>query len=340
MLKILKSKVELVDPNAERLTEHMANMKAEHLNAAVTELMGSRLRDVIKAKALMTHRILMVAMDDVQSQFTGGMRQVSTPPLSPDLSAEDIGTLCDTAIIAVRECFDASYTLPLLENELAERIQAQPAAVTHNPDPLARSSAVPTAEADPLGWLRALVLGAVDLPLGEEERYFLEVNVSTYLDPFMDGNISPEDCLNQSEGLFYDRLQRAWLAVHGDAEMRIPGHLAYAQYVTHCVKKLNANHGFGAHMPGLGRTPLADTEQELTLQQMSTAIIQATERDFDRSHRVIGVSLILSMARLTVNSDRDGLILSLSCVVEYDGSERRSAHADSAGPSHLSFHVP
>ena len=44
--------------------------------------------------------------------------------------------------------------------------------------------------------------------------------------------------------------------------MRIPAPLAYAQYLVHCITKLNANHGFGNHIPGLGRQPVGGEDQD------------------------------------------------------------------------------
>ena len=46
---------------------------------------SSRLRRVVAAKALHVHRILAVAMDDVEQQFVGGMRQVAQLPPNPSL---------------------------------------------------------------------------------------------------------------------------------------------------------------------------------------------------------------------------------------------------------------
>ena len=66
--RVIAAKVEVIDPNSERLAEHMKQMKEEHMDTAANELTGSRLRTVIKAKALSAHKILMAAMDDVQAR--------------------------------------------------------------------------------------------------------------------------------------------------------------------------------------------------------------------------------------------------------------------------------
>ena len=55
--RVLKAKADVIDPNVERLTDHMRGMKEEHVSAAARELEGSRLRSVIKAKALSVHKV-------------------------------------------------------------------------------------------------------------------------------------------------------------------------------------------------------------------------------------------------------------------------------------------
>mmetsp|Transcript_39941 Transcript_39941/g.98886 ORF Transcript_39941/g.98886 Transcript_39941/m.98886 type:complete len:650 (-) Transcript_39941:374-2323(-) len=295
MARVVKAKTEVIDPNAERLTEHMASMKMEHINTAATELAGSRLRDVMKAKALTMHRIMMVAMDDVQMQFCGGMRQLASPGLTTLLSAEDISTLCTAAVVAVREQFDANYSIPVLEKELSERMSQATTVVTRP-----RRNTVPTAEADPLGWLQALIMGEEQVgPLPDEELHFLLTHVSTYLDPFLDGDVPPDQCQERSKGFYYDRLKQDWAATRGDGvEMRIPAELAYAQYVTHCITKLNANHGFGQHVPGLGRTAVPLDEQEKYLKQGVESVLAATERDFAPEQRCIGGLKTLTAGQL------------------------------------------
>ena len=290
---VLKAKVEVVDPNAERLADHMATMKEDNISAAATELAGSRLRDVIKAKAETSNRVLMAAMDDVQSQFVGGMKQLSTPNLAGSLSDDEISALCLTAVLAVRAVYDASYTVPTMIKELLMRVKPPQDKAAEQGSPrtsFGSGNLPPTADGDPMGWLRSLIMGAVQVgPLGEEELFFLLVHVSRYLDPFLDGEVPPNECLRRSEGFYYDRLRRDWEAEKGEGvEMRIPPELAYCQYLTHCVTKLNSNHGFGMHIPGLGRTPVGQQEQEDYLKRAVAAAIDSTERDFSPAQRVIG----------------------------------------------------
>jgi len=267
------------------------------MNSAVSELTGSRLRSVIKAKALSINKILMSAMDDVQSQFCGGMRQLSTPALTASLSADEISTLCTSAVVAVRTVLDADYVTSLLEKQLEERIN--PRQTTTQLTPLSRDSSVPTPDADALGWLRAFMLGSTALDLPADVNHFLLVEVSRYLDPFLDGDVPPSECIKRSEGFFVTRLQAAWAKEHGEgSEMPVPGHFAYAQYLSHALTKLNANHGFGAHIPGLGRQPVGKLEQEHYMKAMCTSLINATERDFEPAHRVIGTYKSLAAADL------------------------------------------
>ena len=121
----------------------MANMKEDHVSTAAAELHASRLTDVLKAKALTAHRILMAAMDDVQSQFCGGMRQLSAPGLQDALAPDEISDLCTVAVVAVRQALDSSYTVPVLEAELTERIRPRRA------EAAAADSAVRHARLDP-----------------------------------------------------------------------------------------------------------------------------------------------------------------------------------------------
>jgi len=297
--RIMKAKVEVIDPNQERLAEHMASMKDDHVSSAAAELDSSRLTDVLKAKALTAHRILMTAMDDVQSQFCGGMRQLSAPGLQDALSADEIADLCTIAVVAVRQALDTSYTVPALEAELTQRIRPRreeaAAADSARLQAVRSDASVPSAEGQPVGWLRALILGATGvgrLPGGcddYEALDFLQAHVSSYLDPFLDGDVAPEECEERSEGLYYDRLSRAWEAAKGAAKpLPLAPPLAYAQYLYHCITKLNANHGFGAHIPGLGRTPIGQLEQEAYMKQGALAILKATERDFSPEQRVLG----------------------------------------------------
>ena len=71
--------------------------------------------------------------------------------------------------------------------------------------------------------------------------------------------------------------------------MPIPVESALAQYAAHAICKMNANFGFGAHMPGLGRQPVSDAEVRRYLDQLGMHLVAAIERDFDESERVFGV---------------------------------------------------
>ena len=64
------------------------------------------------------------------------------------------------------------------------------------------------------------------------------------------------------------------------AAMPVPVECALAQYCVHCITKMNANMGFGTHMPGMGRQPVPAHEVERHIRQLASAISAAVKRDF------------------------------------------------------------
>ena len=98
---VLDAKREVMDPNEQRLSEHLKGMWTEQVGAAKKELKGSRLRDVMKAHARTIQGTLQAAMDDVERQFCEGMRPLVAAKL--DLSNVDTSSVtydswrCDVA---------------------------------------------------------------------------------------------------------------------------------------------------------------------------------------------------------------------------------------------------
>ena len=157
---VLGAKIEVIDPNLERLAEHLSKMREEQVEAAASELSGSRLRDVVRAKSLTIHRILQAAMDDVEAQFCAGMTKVARDKLpQTDGAAEgaeaapsdaELAALCTSAIGAFRLSFDLPWALQRLEAELTKRIAPTLPPVTDTPAEAARAPAASPTD-DPAG---------------------------------------------------------------------------------------------------------------------------------------------------------------------------------------------
>ena len=298
---LMHSKAEIIDPNADRLAAHIAAMKEAELGHAATRLARSArlLRPVMKAEAAHVHRVLWYALDDVKRQFCGALLLLSAPQLD-ELSRNELSRLCTALVDAwLHHEYDANCSLTPLEKELQERALQERAALGMGGDSYGSNgvggsggsgAGVPAADTDPLGWLRALVLGATQsLPLEERGGAFLQRHVASYLDPFLDGEVAASEYEKRSSGSYYDRLRQAWQSEMGEGvAMAIEPSLAHAQYVVHSLTKLNSSLGFGMHIPGLGRAPVNEAQAEEHLQRTVSAILEATARDFPPEQRAIG----------------------------------------------------
>ena len=92
-------KAEVIDTNHTRLSEHLESMWTDHVRSAKADLEGSRLRTVMKAKALRVHQTLRGAMDDVERQFRDGMTPlVQQKPQAAGFSEMQISALCSAVI--------------------------------------------------------------------------------------------------------------------------------------------------------------------------------------------------------------------------------------------------
>uniref|UniRef100_A0A7S3AY64 Uncharacterized protein n=1 Tax=Haptolina ericina TaxID=156174 RepID=A0A7S3AY64_9EUKA len=267
---LMKAKQQVVDPNTMGLGQHIAQLKEDQLSSAVADLAGSRLRDVMKAKARTIHKLLKAAMDDVESQFSNGIRQLCASVLAPALAPADIIALSESAMAAVRNTLDVdyAYSTPLLEAQLEQRLNAQRSAMQQRAQASRRAgtTSIPSVASDPLGWLRAVVLGSALLELSADANDFLQVQTARYLDPFLDGAVPPAEFTHRSAGFFVDRVRIAWNEqTGGDDPMPVPPSLAYAQYLRHAISKLNSLHGFSNHISGLGRQPVSQWERDASL---------------------------------------------------------------------------
>ncbi len=270
----------------------MRRLLEEKLAADASELVGSRLSRVVHARAFVIHRMLTFAMDDVATQLRAGFASHARPaverppaasadaepPLTPP-TADELDTLCAAAVAAFRHTFERPWRLPTLEAELLRRIAAP------SPEP---SAAAPSTEpdADPVGWLLSLVLGAAELPLRRDDADFLLSVVATYLDPFIDGDVPPEAYASRTDVLFMRRLAEAWAAREsgrvggGDAPMPVSTGCALAAYCAHAITKMNANLCFGPHQPGTGRQPASPGETDRHLRRLASSLLAAMRRDF------------------------------------------------------------
>jgi hypothetical protein len=297
---VLDAKREVIDPNHERLSNHLMSMWAEQMERAKKEIGGSRLRTVMKAKALHVHQTLKAAMDDVERQFRDGMAPSAQQKIVTNdvLEYDEVVELCAAAIRYFREGFDRPWALATVEKELLGCMAAEEVPVM-----LSARKSIPwkaTMEEDPVSWLLGHVLGAHELPLEREAREFVATTTATYLDPFIDGEVPASEYHSRSEGFFMTRLQRAWEVrcklcdppLDPPPTLPVPVNCALAQYVSHCIVKMNTQLGFTAHVPGVGRTPTTVREQELHFKKTSVAIIEAIARDFAEDERRLGSALL------------------------------------------------
>jgi len=289
---MMAAKKEVMDPNEDRLSSHLEGMWTDHVSAAERDLKGSRLRDVMKARARTIHNTLKGAMDDVERQFCDGMRPLvkarlaKLPPSTPrPLDDVQISALCTATVKAFRVGFDRPWEIATLEKHLAGSMEPDPAADA--PSRVLRAAS--DISTDPVGYLLGLVLGSAELPIAVETRDWLASTVAAYLDPFIDGEVPSSEYHSRSSGFFMERLQRAWQETHGDdSPMPIPVQSALAQYATHCITKMNTNFGFGPHSPGIGRQPTTDGETNRYFDTLGKALVTAIQREFAEPDRAFG----------------------------------------------------
>ena len=296
---VLDAKREVMDPNEQRLSEHLEGMWTEQVSAAKKELAGSRLRDVMKAHARTINGSLKAAMDDVEGQFCDGMTPIVAGKVGAALDASQVPVLVRSAIRSFRVGFDRPWDIKTLEKQLlpgmqidqAERDALALAEATEDaarpPPPIKATS---DATSDPVGFLLGLVLGSVELPVAEDVRNFLWTSVAVYLDPFIDGEVPASQYDARSEGWFMTRLKARWVALNGEGAPPLPvsPFCALAAYVSHCICKMNTQLGFGPHTPGLGRQPSSEMEAARLHAQLGQAVVDAIQRDFDVPDRAFG----------------------------------------------------
>ena len=205
---ILAAKKEVMDPNEDRLSSHLEGMWTDHVSAAERDLKGSRLRDVMKARARTIHNTLKGAMDDVERQFCDGMRPLvkarlaKLPPSTPrPLDDVQISALCTATVKAFRVGFDRPWEIATLEKHLAGSMEPDPAADA--PSRVLRAAS--DISTDPVGYLLGLVLGSAELPIAVETRDWLASTVAAYLDPFIDGEVPSSEYHSRSSGFFMER---------------------------------------------------------------------------------------------------------------------------------------
>ena len=249
--KVTDAKLVVIDPNMEALTNHLRGMLDEHLGAAAAELSSARLRLVVQAKAKHVHSIIVAAMDDVESQFCGGMGQV-IQKLMPKLPEDQIQGVCAAAVRAHRLQMGQEYTLDVLERKMRELLReaskGQKSAATRQLASLATN---------PHEWLWGIVLGSTGLDLEADVLTLLSSTIAAYLDPFIDGEVPASEYAARSSGLLAERWQRA-CTEHRGAVADVPPDYILAEYVRHAITKMNTNLGFDVHQPGIGRQPLSD----------------------------------------------------------------------------------
>ena len=249
--KVTDAKLVVIDPNMEALTNHLRGMLDEHLGAAAAEVSSARLRHVTHAKAQHVYSIIVAAMDDVESQFCGGMGQV-IQKLVPKLPEDQTQSLCAAAVRAHRQQMGREYTLDVLERKLRELLSE----ASKGQKPAARRQLAPLVT-NPHEWLWGVVLGSTGLELEDDVLTLLSTTIANYLDPFIDGDVPASEYAARSAGLFVERWQRACSEQRG-AVADVPPDYILAQYLRHAITKLNTNRGFDAHQPGIGRQPLSD----------------------------------------------------------------------------------
>jgi len=135
------------------------------------------------------------------------------------------------------------------------------------------------------------VMGSIELDLPPDLRDFLCNTVAAYLDPFIDGEVPEGDYESRSSGLFSARLDAAWAAsrpAKAPAKLHLAPEVVLGQYIKHAITKMNLNLGFGQHVPGLGRQPIMPEEQDRHSELVSSAVMEAIERDFEPAHRRVG----------------------------------------------------
>lgn len=287
---LMEALKQVVEPNMERLLNHLDGMRDDHAQAAVRDIPVIRNCRILKSKAGNIHKVLVGAMDDVEAQFVEAIRSVAAPQLL-ELTRPTVMELVISSVRSSRAAIDARYALPILEalldDLLSQRIDA---------NRLLKSASKGT---DPLGWLLGISMGVIQLDLPCDVADFLCVATARYLDPFIDGEVPAAQYDVESEGPFFARLAKEWQATHGDEQVLPPGlspEMALAAYYRHALTKMNMQLGWGAHIPGLGRQPASALEQERHLKQLGVAIVAAIERDFAPEHRSIG-----SLSAITVN---------------------------------------
>ena len=242
------------------------------------------------------HRHHLQALDDVEGQFVGGMQQVAVPLLG-GVPASDVATLCAAAVRAHRRKLDLEYDIPKLATSLEEMLEKQAElsfSLNGTAGAGAPAGAVATPETEPLSWLYGIVIGSIPLPLDEDDWTFLSRGIAEYLDPFIDGEVPAAQYKKRSDGFVTERLRKAWearQAVFAKAERRAwpyAPEVVLAQYVRHCITKMNANLGWGVHIPGMGRQPVSPLEQERHFKLLGLRLVEAIERDFTPAQRRVG----------------------------------------------------
>jgi len=301
--KCLEAKGVVIDPNMEQLEAHMRRMREEQISSAVGALSCSSLRSVTKAKAAAVHKCLMAALDDVEQQFIGGMEQVLRTALAAPLDTA-ARQLCVAAVHAHRLKMEAEYDPADIEAVFAERVgkllpeKREPERA--KPHAVGRFGKVSKNAETPLAFLSSAVMAKTGLGLPAPLADWLSVQVSRYLDPFIDGEVEASKYQARSEGLFLARLKAAWSdarvspqeaamrAAHGGpGDMPVPPAVALVAYVRHCIVKMNTNLGFSQHIPGMGRQPVSFVEQERHAKQLGAAVVAAIARDFEPKHRTV-----------------------------------------------------
>ena len=224
------------------------------------------------------------------------MQQVAAPLLG-GVPASDVATLCAAAVRAHRRKLDLEYDIPKLATTLEEMLEKQAElsfSLNGGAGAGAPAGAVATPETEPLSWLYGIVIGSIPLPLDEDDWTFLSRGIAEYLDPFIDGEVPAAQYKKRSDGFVTERLRKSWearQAVFAKAERRAwpyAPEVVLAQYVRHCITKMNANLGWGVHIPGMGRQPVSPLEQERHFKLLGLRLVEAIERDFTPAQRRVG----------------------------------------------------
>jgi len=131
----------------------------------------------------------------------------------------------------------------------------------------------------------------VSYELCEDLNGWFSKTTACYLDPFLDDEVDESEYQTRSAGYFIDRVKSAWAAEKpksGTSVSQLLPEYCLAQYLRHAITKMNANMGFGVHIPGIGRQPVSAVDQGRHAKRLGTAVVQAIERDFLPEHRCIG----------------------------------------------------